>query len=212
MLRAGLTEVVVRDVIIAGDDEVEETETLYIDVYERQRSSSCRPSGTVVTVLTVTIEDDDSDTSGISPTEFTVTETDADASAALELTFAQACGCRLLLRVRAGLRAQHRRCIGCVGAFSAGSPAAVFVLRTGLTEVVVRDLIIAGDDEVEETETLYIDVYRPAACFDLFGQRFGSHGTDGHHRGRRFGHVGDLAHRVHRPVETDTDALGGAGA
>ena len=90
VLPAGLTEIVIRDVIIAGDDAVEETEILYIDVYEPERASTCLGTGSVVTVLTVTIEDDDEDTSGISPVEFTVRETDVDAPAALALTFAQA--------------------------------------------------------------------------------------------------------------------------
>ena len=166
VLPAGLTQVVVRDLIIAGDDEVEETETLYIDVYERQRSSSCRPSGTVVAVLTVTIEDDDSDTSGISPTEFTVTETDSDAPAALALTFAQAADADYCFAFEL---AYGRSTAGAADAWvgSGGSASGSFILPAGLTDVVVRDVIIAGDDEVEGPETLYIDVYerqRAAAC------------------------------------------------
>ena len=158
VLRTGLTEVVVRDLIIAGDDDVEEAEVLYIDVYQRQRASSCSASGSVVTVLTVTIEDDDSDTSGISPTEFTVQETDVDAAAALELTFAQAADSDYCFAFEL---AYGRSTAGASDAWvrSSGVSSGSFLLRAGLTEVVVRDLIIAGDDEVEETETLYIDVY-----------------------------------------------------
>ena len=128
-------------------------------MYERQRSSSCRPSGTVVAVVTVTIEDDDSDTSGISPTEFTVTETDADASAALALTFAQAADSDYCFAFEL---AYGRSTAGALDAWvrSSGVSSGSFLLRAGLTEVVVRNLIIAGDDEVEETETLYIDVYQ----------------------------------------------------
>ena len=166
VLPAGLTEVVVRDFIIAGDDDVEETETLYIDVYERQRSSSCRLSGAVVAVLTVTIEDDDRDTSGISPSDFTVTETDADAPAALALTFAQAADAAYCfafeLAYGRGTAGRDDAWVG-TGKSSSGR----FVLPAGLTEVVVRDFIVAGDEEVEETETLYIDVYerqRGSSC------------------------------------------------
>ena len=166
LLRAGLTEVVVRDVIIAGDDEVEESEVLYIDVYQRQRASTCSASGSVVTVLTVTIEDDDSDTSGISPTEFTVQETDTDASAALELTFAQAADADYCFAFEL---AYGRSTAGAADAWvgSGRSVGGSFVLSAGLTEIVVRDVIIAGDDEVEGPETLYIDVYerqRASAC------------------------------------------------
>ena len=166
VLPAGLTQVVLRDLIIAGDDEVEETETLYIDVYERQRSSSCRPAGTVAVVLTVTIEDDDRDTSGISPTEFTVTETDVDAPAALALTFAQLSDADYCFAFEL---AYGRSTAGAADAWvgPGRSSTGTFVLPAGLTQVVLRDLIIAGDDEVEETETLYIDVYerqRSSSC------------------------------------------------
>lgn len=159
VLPAGSTQVVVRDLLIAGDDEVEQTELLYVDVYHPKRASTCSGRGSVVIVLTVTIEDDDSDTSGISPTEFTVRETDTDAPAALELTFAQApdadyCFAFELAHGRSTAGASD----AWVGTRQASSGS--FVLRTGLTEVVVRDLIIAGDDNVEEAEVLYIDVYQ----------------------------------------------------
>ncbi|MCY4637349.1 MAG: hypothetical protein OXG04_23095 [Acidobacteria bacterium] len=158
VLPAGLTEVVLRDLIIAGDDEVEETETLYIDVYERRRGSSCSAGGPVTAVLTVTIEDDDQDSSGLSPTEFTVVETDADAPAALALTFAQAADADYCFAFEL---AYGRSTAGAADAWvgSGSSASGSFVLDAGLTEVAIRDLIIAGDDEVEETETLYIDVY-----------------------------------------------------
>ena len=197
VLRAGLTEVVVRDVIIAGDDEVEESEVLYIDVYQRQRASSCSASGPVVTVLTVTIEDDDSDTSGISPTEFTVRETDTDASAGLELTFAQAADADYCFAFEL---AYGRSAAGAADAWvgSRKASAGSFVLRAGLTEVVVRDLIIAGDDEVEGSEVLYIDVYDRQRASTCSASGPGGHGADGHHRGRRRGCVGDLAYGVHR--------------
>ena len=166
LLRAGLTEVVVRDLIIAGDDEVEETEVLYIDVYQRQRASTCSASGSVVTVLRVTIEDDDADTSGISPTEFTVRETDVDAAAALALTFEQAADADYCFAFEL---AYGRSTAGAADAWVGSRKLArgSFVLRSGLTEVVLRDLIIAGDDEVEGPETLYIDVYerqRASTC------------------------------------------------
>ena len=141
MLPAGLTQVVLRDLIIAGDDEVEETETLYIDVYERQRSSSCRPAGTVAVVLTVTIEDDDQDTSGISSTEFTVVETDEDASVALALTFVRAADFDYCFAFELAYgRSTAGRDDVWVGPQKASSGS--FVLPAGLTEVVVRDLIV----------------------------------------------------------------------
>ena len=158
VLRAGFTEIVVRDVIVAGDDEVEASEMLFIDVYPGQRSSTCGRGGDVVLVLEVTIEDDDSDTSGISPTEFTVTETDADAPAALALTFAQAADADYCFAFELAYgRSTADRDDAWIGTERSSSGS--FVLPAGLTEVVVRDLIIAGDDEIEETETLYIDVY-----------------------------------------------------
>ena len=166
VLRAGLTEVVLRDVVVAGDDEVEETETLYIDVYQRRRGSSCSAGGPVTAVLTVTIEDDDQDSSGISPTEFTVVETDVDAPAAFALTFAAAADADYCFAFEL---AYGRSTAGAADAWvgSGRSARGLFVLRAGLTEIVVRDVIIAGDDEVEETETLYIDVYerrRGSSC------------------------------------------------
>lgn len=158
VLPAGLTQVVVTEFIIAGDDEVEETETLYVDVYERQRGSSCQPSGTVVAVLTITIDDDDADTSGIFPTAFTVVETDQDAPAALALTFEQAAdaGYCFAFELAYG-RSTAGRADAWVGTGNASSGS--LVLPAGLTQVVVRDVIVAGDDEVEGDETLYIDVY-----------------------------------------------------
>ena len=61
VLPAGSTQVVVRDLLIAGDDEVEQAELLYVDVYHPKRASTCSGRGSVLTVLTVTIEDDDTD-------------------------------------------------------------------------------------------------------------------------------------------------------
>ena len=158
VLPAGLTQVVVTDLIIAGDDEVEETETLYVDVYERQRGSSCQPSGTVVAVLTITIDDDDADTSGIFPTAFTVVETDQDAPAALALTFEQAADADYCFAFELAYgRSTAGRADAWVGTGNASSGS--LVLAAGLTQVVVRDVIVAGDDEVEGDETLYMDVY-----------------------------------------------------
>ena len=166
VLRAGLTEIIVRDLIIAGDDEVEGAETLFIDVFERRRGSSCSASGTVVTVLTVTIEDDDEDTSGISPTEFTVVETDVDAPAALALTFGAVADADYCFAFEL---AYGRSMAGAADAWvGAGkSSSGTFVLPAGLTEIIVRDFIIAGDDEVEGAETLFIDVFerrRGSSC------------------------------------------------
>ena len=159
VLDAGATALVVRDVVVAGDDLVEETETLHIDVYERRRGvRSCSPDGPVAVVLTVTIEDDDEDTSEISPTLFTVAETDEDVAAALALTFgtpsdASYCFAFELAYGRSTAGAED----AWVGAGK--SSRGYFVLSAGLTRIVVRDLIVAGDDVAEETETLYIDVY-----------------------------------------------------
>ena len=158
VLRTGLTQVVLRDIIIAGDDEVEGTETLYVDVYQRQRASTCSVRGSVTTVLTITIEDDDSDTSGISPTEFTVVETDEDASVALELTFQEPADADYCFAFELAYgRSTAGRADAWVG--SGRRSRGSFVLRAGLTQVVLRDLVIAGDDEVEGAETLYVDVY-----------------------------------------------------
>ena len=90
MVRSGANRVVVRTIVIIGDDEVEGDESFFVEIYGPVRGESCDPQGSVEAVLTITIEDDDRDTSGISPTEFTVQETDVDAPAALALTFAQA--------------------------------------------------------------------------------------------------------------------------
>ena len=161
---------------------MEETETLYIDVYERQRGSSCGVGGPVAVVLTVTIEDDDEDTSGVSPTVFTVVETDYDAPAALALTFAQASDAAYCFAFELAYgRSTAGRADAWVG--TGRSSSGSFVLPAGLTQVVLRELIIAGDDEVEETETLYIDVYerqRGSSC-GVGGPV--AVGADGHHRG-----------------------------
>ena len=160
------SQVVLRDIVIAGDDEAEEDEILYVDLYAPVQASTCSATGSVRVVMQVTIEDDDQDTSGISPTAFTVVETDQDAPAALALTFEQAADADTCFAFELGY---ERSTAGAADAWvgSGRASSGSFLLRAGLTDVVVRDLIIAGDDEVEGDEILYLDVYarqRASTC------------------------------------------------
>ena len=163
ILSAGLTDIVVQDVIIAGDDEVEGPETLYIDVYERQRASACSAGGSVVAVLTITIEDDDTDAPDLDGA-LEVIETDADAVALLVLLLEEPvdearCYPYRIAYSRSTAGSDDARLVR-TGGF-APADFGTFVAQPRSTAAVSSNLLVVGDDIIEGDETLHLDIYAP---------------------------------------------------
>lgn len=150
---------------LCQDSDAEPTEQFRVTVwFQSSAGAPSRPAGSLVVQYLVRIIDDDGDGGPgaftISPEEFTVVETDEDAPAPLTLAFDEEvhvdhCFPFQLVYAR-GTAGPGDAWVG-----SRGTAQGSFVLSAGSTAAVLQDLIIAGDDDVEGIEVLYIDVYSP---------------------------------------------------
>ena len=180
---------VVQQLEIVGDDAVEGDEQVILAVYGRQEGATCVFGSALTGVplrLSLTVRDDDRHPGQLETERLTVVETDEDAAAGLQLSFASDSDADYCFAFElAYARSTAGTDDAWVGSQKASSGR--FILRAGSTRVVVRDVVIAGDDEVEGDRDAVHRSARAAArlVFVHFVRRLGGRGADGHHRGRR---------------------------